>query len=67
MIKEFSKVRDSKSFTVAPLLPGKRAMTCKVILRTVRAPDALDGIKYKIRLAPRGCSQRFGEDFDQTS
>ncbi|KAM6578484.1 hypothetical protein CsatB_030321 [Cannabis sativa] len=62
---EMYALKKNGTWTLVPLPPGKRAITCKWVYKEKLNPDGTTA-KYKARLVARGFLQQYGFDFTET-
>lgn len=65
ILKEFQALEANYTWEILPLLPGKKAIPCKLVYKIKQKSD--DSIeRYKARLVIRGDTQKEGIDFTNT-
>jgi hypothetical protein len=64
MEAELESIRENKTWTLAELPSGQRAIGLKWVFKVKKDPDG-NVVKYKARLVAKGYAQRKGVDFDE--
>jgi hypothetical protein len=64
MVTEMNSIQDNKTWELALLPPGHRAIGLKWVFKAKRDPDGKIN-KHKARLVAKGYAQREGVDFDE--